>query len=47
VEVLEHIGTSDAKQLLEMLATGTEGARLTKEARASLERLNKRVAADK
>jgi hypothetical protein len=42
VEVLEHIGSSEAKQLLETLATGAEAARLTMEAKASLERLNKR-----
>jgi uncharacterized protein with WD repeat len=43
IEVLEHIGTPEAKQVLETLATGAEGARLTKEANASLERLKKRV----
>jgi len=47
VEVLEYIGTSESKKVLETLVTGAEGARLTKEAKASLERLNKRVAADK
>jgi dipeptidyl aminopeptidase/acylaminoacyl peptidase len=44
VEVLEHIGNPEAKKVLETLATGAEDARLTKEARASLERLKKRVA---
>jgi HEAT repeat protein len=43
VEVLEHIGNPDARKVLESLATGAEGARLTKEAKASLGRLNKRV----
>jgi HEAT repeat protein len=47
VEVLEQIGNSEAKKVLETLAGGDEGFRLTKEAKASLERLNKRVAADK
>jgi len=47
IEVLEHIGSVEAKGLLERLATGAEGARLTKEAKASLDRLNKRVAGDK
>jgi len=44
---LERIGTSEAKKLLETLATGAEGARLTEEAKASLERLKKWTAADK
>jgi Tol biopolymer transport system component len=46
VEVLEHIGSPEAKELLETLATGAEGARLTREARAALERLNKRFGLD-
>jgi len=41
VEVLEYIGSSEAKKVLGTLATGAEGARLTKEAKASLERLKK------
>lgn len=45
VEVLEQIGSPEAKQVLEKLATGIEGARLTREAKASLERLRKRAAA--
>ena len=45
--MLECIGGSEAKKVLETLATGAEGATLTKEAKASLERLNKRVAAEK
>lgn len=42
LEVLEHIGTPEAKQLLERLAGGAEGARLTREAKASLKRFAKR-----
>jgi hypothetical protein len=42
VEVLEHIGTPEAKQVLRSLAKGAPEARLTKEAMASLERLAKR-----
>ncbi|HMC90680.1 MAG TPA: hypothetical protein VKI17_14080 [Gemmataceae bacterium] len=41
VEVLEHIGSPEAKQILEALAQGATEARLTQEARASLERLAK------
>jgi WD40 repeat protein len=39
VEALEHAGTPEAKALLEALARGAAGARLTREARLSLERL--------
>jgi WD40 repeat protein len=42
IEVLEHIGTPGAKQVLQTLATGVPEARLTREAKASLERLAKR-----
>jgi hypothetical protein len=42
IEVLEHIGTSEAEQLLQTLAKGAPEARLTQEAKASLERLVKR-----
>ena len=45
VEALEHIGTSDAREVLESLAKGAPEARLTREAKASLERLAKRRAA--
>jgi hypothetical protein len=39
VELLERIGTPEARQLLEQVARGAPGARLTLEAKASLERL--------
>jgi hypothetical protein len=39
---LEQIGTAKARQLLENLAQGAEGARLTRDAKAALERLFKR-----
>jgi hypothetical protein len=39
VAVLEYAGTAQAKELLEALAKGTAGARLTDEARAALRRL--------
>jgi WD40 repeat protein len=42
VEVLEWIGTPAARRLLETLANGAPAARLTREAKASLERLAKR-----
>jgi RNA polymerase sigma factor (sigma-70 family) len=41
VEVLEHIGGPEAKQVLEALAKGAPEAQLTQEAKASLERLGK------
>ena len=41
LEVLEHAGTTEARQLLETLAKGTVGARLTREAQAALQRLAK------
>jgi hypothetical protein len=44
VEVLEHIGTAQARQVLRKLAEGASGARLTDAARASLERLARRNA---
>jgi hypothetical protein len=42
VEVLEHAGTAEARQLLRALAGGAEGARLTETARESLARLDRR-----
>jgi RNA polymerase sigma factor (sigma-70 family) len=42
VEVLEHVGDPLARQLLERLAKGEPDARLTREARASLQRLDRR-----
>jgi WD40 repeat protein len=44
VEVLEHIGSSRARDVLHALARGAAPARLTREAKASLERLGKRPA---
>jgi WD40 repeat protein len=45
IEVLEHIGSSEARQVLQVLAKGSEGSRTT-EAKASLDRLNKRAVAE-
>jgi hypothetical protein len=42
VEVLERIGSQEARQLLKTLAEGAPEARLTQEAKASLERLTRR-----
>src|SRR5262249_3132527 len=44
VEVLEHIGTAQAEEILKSLARGHPDARLTQEAKASLDRLGKRPA---
>jgi hypothetical protein len=44
LEVLEHIGTAEARGLLEDLAKGVPEARLTRETKASLARLAKRTA---
>jgi hypothetical protein len=41
VEALEYIGTADARQLLQRLAEGAPDARLTRDAKASLERLRR------
>ena len=41
IEVLEHLGTPEARRLLEKLGGGAE-ARETREAKAALERLNRR-----
>jgi hypothetical protein len=45
VQALELIGTSEARTLLHALAKGAAGARLTREAQESLERLAKRAVA--
>src|SRR5262249_10184044 len=42
VEVLEHIGSPEARRVLEGLAAGAAGARLTHEAKESLQRLARR-----
>jgi hypothetical protein len=42
VQVLEQIGTVEARHVLSRLAQGAEGAPLTCEAKAALERLSKR-----
>jgi hypothetical protein len=44
LEALERIGTPEARQLLQHLARGVPEARLTREAKASLERLSRRAA---
>jgi RNA polymerase sigma factor (sigma-70 family) len=43
VEVLELAGTKESRELLATLASGAEGARLTEEAKAALERLTSRT----
>jgi hypothetical protein len=45
MEVLERIGTPEAKQVLEGLARGAPGAKVTQEAEAALKRLGKRALA--
>jgi HEAT repeat protein len=45
IEVLEHIGTPEAQDVLTTLGKGAPEARVTREAKASLERLAKRAAA--
>lgn len=42
IEVLEHIGTPDARRCLEMLAKGASDARPTRDAKAALRRLTHR-----
>jgi RNA polymerase sigma factor (sigma-70 family) len=43
LEVLEHLGTAEARNLLETVAGGEPTARLTQEARAVLKRLDQRL----
>jgi WD40 repeat protein len=43
IEALEQMGTREAIQLLRTLAKGADGARLTQEAKGSLERLSRRA----
>jgi WD40 repeat protein len=43
LEVLEQIGTAEARQVLETLAGGTAASRLTREAEAALGRLGRRA----
>jgi hypothetical protein len=42
IEVLEHIGTADAKNILQSLSSGAPQALVTCEAKASLQRLARR-----
>src|SRR5262249_19068381 len=42
IEVLEHAGTKEARDVLRSLARGAAGARLTKQAQAALQRLGDR-----
>jgi HEAT repeat protein len=44
VQVLERIGTPKAREVLGELAKGAEGAKLSRDAKAALERLNRRAA---
>jgi hypothetical protein len=44
VEVLEHLDTEQARQLLRTLAGGSPEVRLTREAGAALDRLTRRPA---
>jgi hypothetical protein len=43
VEILEHIGTPEARGVLRDLASGAPGARLTQEEAASLRRLDRQA----
>jgi hypothetical protein len=47
IEVLEHVGTVEAQQVLKTLAQGMPEARITREAKSSLERLDARRRAEK
>jgi hypothetical protein len=43
VQVLERIGTPKAREVLSELAKGADGAKLTRDAKAALDRLNRRA----
>jgi hypothetical protein len=43
VELLERIGTAEARQVLDVLASGSSEAHLTLQAQAALLRLEKRL----
>jgi hypothetical protein len=43
LEVLEHLGTAEARALLRELSEGAPESRLTREAKASLQRLSRRA----
>jgi WD40 repeat protein len=43
IEVLEHIGTPEARAILDGVGKGAEGSRITREARAATQRLAKRT----
>jgi hypothetical protein len=45
IQLLERIGTADARQLLQTLASGDPDAPLKKEAKAAFDRLRRRNAA--
>jgi RNA polymerase sigma factor (sigma-70 family) len=47
VEVLEHIGTQPAQEVLQAIVRGAPGARLTREAKAALQRLTSRKLLDR
>lgn len=47
VEILEHIGTQPAQELLQAIIRGAAGARLTREAKAALQRLTTRESLDR
>ena len=46
VEVLEHLGTPEARHFLQKLSGGIPEARLTQEAKTALERLDRRLPAE-
>jgi hypothetical protein len=45
LEVLEHAGTPEAREVLEKLAKGEPNARLTLDAKAAVERMSRRISA--